>query len=192
MRLAWTHLRLATVFTVLAACSHTVLPLGAAPAWGPDALPTAMEEGSDEAEAEKPEEEHKNAVAVFTGAALRRGDGGAFTLGFDYERRLNDFWGVGPFVDLAFGRRFALVGGVAAYMRPWKIDKAGFGTMTTYCLNSPKFIFPYSENIIVLEVASEKSHQSVKKYCDQTRRDINRKGMTMTNLLSLSILDQLK
>ena len=78
------------------------------------------------------------------------------------------------------------------FLKRTKIDKAGFGTMTTYCLNSPKFIFPYSENIIVLEVASEKSHQSVKKYCDQTRRDINRKGMTMTNLLSLSILDQLK
>jgi len=78
------------------------------------------------------------------------------------------------------------------FLKRTKIDKAGFGNMTTYCLIPPKFIFPYSENIIVLEVASEKSHQSVKKYCDQTRRDINRKGMTMTNLLSLSILDQLK
>ena len=78
------------------------------------------------------------------------------------------------------------------FLKRTKIDKAGFGNMTTYCLTPPKFIFPYSENIIVLEVASEKSHQSVKKYCDQTRRDINRKGMTMTNLLSLSILDQLK
>jgi len=78
------------------------------------------------------------------------------------------------------------------FLKRTKIDKAGFGKMTTYCLIPPKFIFPYSKNIIVLEVASEKSHQSVKKYCDQTRRDINRKGMTMTNLLSLSILDQLK
>jgi hypothetical protein len=78
------------------------------------------------------------------------------------------------------------------FLKRTKIDKAGFGNMTTYCLTPPKFIFPYSENIIILEVASEKSHQSVKKYCDQTRRDINRKGMTMTNLLSLSILDQLK
>ena len=78
------------------------------------------------------------------------------------------------------------------FLKRTKIDKAGFGNMITHCLIPPKFIFPYSENIIVLEVASEKSHQSVKKYCDQTRRDINRKGMTMTNLLSLSILDQLK
>jgi len=73
-----------------------------------------------------------------------------------------------------------------------KIEIAGLGNMNTYCLNTSKFTFPYSENIVVIEVASEKSHQSVKKYCDQTRRDINRKGMTMTNLMSLSILDQLK
>ncbi len=73
-----------------------------------------------------------------------------------------------------------------------KIEVAGLGNMNTFCLNPSKFTFPYSENIIVIEVASEKSHQSVKKYCDQTRRDANRKGMSMTNLLSLSILEQLK
>jgi hypothetical protein len=73
-----------------------------------------------------------------------------------------------------------------------KIEVAGLGKVNTFCLNPPKFTFPYSENIIVIEVTSEKSHQSVKKYCDQTRRDINRKGLTMTNLMSLSILDTLK
>jgi len=73
-----------------------------------------------------------------------------------------------------------------------KIEVAGLGNMNTFCLNTSKFTFPYSENIIVIEVASEKSHQSVKKYCDQTRRDANRKGMSMANLLSLSILEQLK
>ena len=78
------------------------------------------------------------------------------------------------------------------FLKRIKIERAGFGNMITHCLISPKFTFPYSENIVVLEVGSEKSHQSMKKYCDQTRRDINRKGMTMTNLMSLSILDQLK
>ncbi|MCJ8306254.1 MAG: hypothetical protein HRU07_04305 [Nitrosopumilus sp.] len=78
------------------------------------------------------------------------------------------------------------------FLKRIKIGRAGFGNMITHCLISPKFTFPYSENIVVLEVGSEKSHQSMKKYCDQTRRDINRKGLTMTNLISLSILDQLK
>jgi len=73
-----------------------------------------------------------------------------------------------------------------------KIEIAGLGNMNTFCLNPSKFTFPYSENIVVIEVASEKSHQSLKKYCDQTRRDANRKGMVMTNLMSLSILDTLK
>ena len=73
-----------------------------------------------------------------------------------------------------------------------KIEIAGLGNLTTTCSVPSKFTFPYSENIIVIEVASEKSHQSVKKYCDQTQRDVTRKGFTLSNLLSLSILDQLK
>ena len=73
-----------------------------------------------------------------------------------------------------------------------KIEKAGLGNMNTFCLTPSKFTFPYSENIVIIEVSSEKSHQSVKKYCDQTRRDVNRKGLKMTNLMSLSILEQLK
>ena len=73
-----------------------------------------------------------------------------------------------------------------------KIEVAGIGNMSTVCSVPSKFTFPYSENMIVIEVASEKSHQSVKKYCDQTQRDVTRKGFTLSNLLSLSILDQLK
>ena len=66
------------------------------------------------------------------------------------------------------------------------------GKMETFCTVPSRFTFPYSENILVLEVSSEKSHQSVKKYCDQTRKDANRKGLTMTSLVSLSILECLK
>jgi len=73
-----------------------------------------------------------------------------------------------------------------------KIEVAGIGSMNTTCSIPSKFTFPYFANMIVIEVASEKSHQSVKKYCDQTQRDVTRKGFTLSNLLSLSILDQLK
>jgi len=73
-----------------------------------------------------------------------------------------------------------------------KISTGGLGHLTTFCITPSKFTFPYSENIVVIEVASEKGHQSVKKYCDQTKRDITRRGLTMTNLLSLSILEKLK
>ena len=73
-----------------------------------------------------------------------------------------------------------------------KIDSAGYGKMETYCTTPSKFTFPYAESILVIEVSSEKSHQSVKKYCDQTRRTVTRRGLTMSNLLSLSILETLK
>ena len=73
-----------------------------------------------------------------------------------------------------------------------KIEIAGFGDVSTTCSIPSKFTFPYSGNMVTLEVASEKSHQSVKKYCDQTQRDINRRGFTLTSFLSLSILDILK
>jgi hypothetical protein len=73
-----------------------------------------------------------------------------------------------------------------------KIRIGGLGSMSTFCTLPPKFTFPYSENIVIIEVASEKGHQSVKKYCEQTKRDVNRKGLMMTNLLSLSILEKLK
>ena len=56
----------------------------------------------------------------------------------------------------------------------------------------PKFTFPYKDNIVVLEVSSDKSHQSVNQYCERTRRDVSRKGITLTNLVSLSILEKLK
>lgn len=73
-----------------------------------------------------------------------------------------------------------------------KIKSGGIGHMVTFCMLPPKFTFPYSENIVIIEVASEKGHQSVNKYCEQTKRDINRKGLTMTNLISFSILEKLK
>lgn len=73
-----------------------------------------------------------------------------------------------------------------------KIEKAGLGDMVTYCTIPPKFSFPYSRNVVVIEVSSQKSHQSIKKYCEQTRRDANRKGLEMTNMMSLSLLDRLK
>lgn len=73
-----------------------------------------------------------------------------------------------------------------------KVAKAGVGRMDLYCDKKPKFTFPYNDHIVVLEVSSEKGHQSDNKYCERTRRDVGRKGITMTNLVSLSVLEKLK
>jgi len=73
-----------------------------------------------------------------------------------------------------------------------KVRRAGVGHMDVIKNESPKFIFPYDGNIVVLEVSSDKSHQSDNKYCEKTRRDVSRKGITMMNLVSLSVLEKLK
>lgn len=73
-----------------------------------------------------------------------------------------------------------------------KVAKAGLGHMELYCEEKPKFTFPYNDHIVVLEVSSDRGHQSDNKYCERTRRDVARKGITMTNLVSLSVLEKLK
>lgn len=73
-----------------------------------------------------------------------------------------------------------------------KVSRAGLGNLQTISKHPPKFTFPYRDNIVCLEVSSEKSHQSVKKYCEKTRRDVSRRGLTMTNLMGLSLLEKLK
>ena len=73
-----------------------------------------------------------------------------------------------------------------------KVKRAGLGHLETFPENTPKFTFPHSDNIVVLEVSSDKSFQSVNQYCEKTRRQINRKGIVMTNLISFSILEKLK
>jgi hypothetical protein len=73
-----------------------------------------------------------------------------------------------------------------------KVGKAGIGQMDLYSSETPKFTFPYKDHIVVLEVSSDKSHQSVNKYCERTRREVCRKGITMSNFVSLSVLEKLK
>ena len=73
-----------------------------------------------------------------------------------------------------------------------KVGYSGFGHMELFSSIPPKFTFPYSNNIVIIEVSSEKSHQSDNKYCEQTRMEICRKGVVMNNLVSFSILEKLK
>ena len=73
-----------------------------------------------------------------------------------------------------------------------RVRRAGIGHLNLSANQNPKFTFPYSESLVVLEVSGDKSHQSDNKYCEKTRKDIARKGITMTRLVSLSVLDKLK
>ena len=94
---------------------------------------------------------------------------------------------------LEYGDSMADLRDVSTHIaRREKVYRAGFGNMTLLAKESPKFAFPYSDHIVMLEISSDKSHQSDNKYCEQTRRDICRKGIVMNNLVSLSILETMK
>ncbi len=73
-----------------------------------------------------------------------------------------------------------------------KIRQAGFAHMNLFCDDKPKFTFPYTEKLVVLELSDDRSPQSINKYCEKTRQDISRKGVVMNNFVSLSLLEKLK
>jgi len=73
-----------------------------------------------------------------------------------------------------------------------KIRKAGFAHLSLFSHDKPKFTFPHSEKIVVLEVSDERSPQSINQYCQKIRKDISHKGVIMNNFVSLSLLEKLK
>ena len=79
----------------------------------------------------------------------------------------------------------------AIYKRD-RVRKASVMDIKFVATSQMKFIFPYSRNAIVLEVEGENTHQSDQRYCERTRREVARRGIPLTNMVSFSILDKLK
>ena len=73
-----------------------------------------------------------------------------------------------------------------------KIRQAGFAHLNLFCSDKPKFVFPHTDKIVILEVSDERSPQSINQYCEKTRQNISRKGVVMYNFVSLSLLEKLK
>jgi hypothetical protein len=73
-----------------------------------------------------------------------------------------------------------------------RVTKASLAQMQLLAAEQPKFTFPYSKNLVILEVEGESTHQTDQKYCERTRRDVARKGIALNNLVSFSILEKLK
>ena len=73
-----------------------------------------------------------------------------------------------------------------------RVKKASLANIRILTTDQLKFTFPYSKNVIVLEVEGKKTHQSDQKYCERTMRDVARKGISLNNLMSFSILEKLK
>ena len=73
-----------------------------------------------------------------------------------------------------------------------RVRKASLAQMKLLTSEQPRFTFPYSKNLIILEVEGKRTHQTDQKYCERTRRDVARMGILLNNLISLSILEKLK
>jgi len=72
-----------------------------------------------------------------------------------------------------------------------KIRQAGFAHLNLFCSEKPKFVFPHTEKIVVIEVSDDRSPQSINQYCEKVRQNISRKGVVMNNFVSLSLLEKL-
>jgi len=79
-----------------------------------------------------------------------------------------------------------------AIARRERVKKASLAQMKLLVSEQPKFIFPYSKNLLILELEGKKTHQTDQKYCERTRRDVARMGISLNNLVSFSILERLK
>ena len=73
-----------------------------------------------------------------------------------------------------------------------RVKKASLAEMQLLTAEQPRFVFPYSKNLVILEVEGSETHQTDQKYCERTRRDVARKGILLNNLVSFSILEKLK
>jgi len=73
-----------------------------------------------------------------------------------------------------------------------KIRQAGFAHLSLFCSEKPKFVFPHTQKIVVIEVSDDRSPQSINQYCEKTRQNISRKGVVMNNFVSLSLHEKLK
>lgn len=73
-----------------------------------------------------------------------------------------------------------------------RVKKASLAEMQLLTAEQPRFAFPYSKNLVILEVEGFETHQTDQKYCERTRRDVARKGILLNNLVSFSILEKLK
>ncbi len=73
-----------------------------------------------------------------------------------------------------------------------RVRRAECGTLHMSSTETPKFTFPYCDNLVVFEVSSDNTHQSDNKYCEKTRKEVARKGIRLTNLLNLSVIEKIK
>lgn len=124
----------------------------------------------------------------------RRCAGASFVFGVDESLFERETEGERNFVSIyytEYGDTANAMGEIARVVgKSGRVGSAAHAHMGYYCGVPPRLEFPFSDSIMVLEVSG--GHQGVNKYCERTRRDVTRRGITMTSLIGLSMLDTLK
>jgi len=118
-----------------------------------------------------------------------------FVLTIDNELFERDFDNEQSFIStyyLEYNDSEAIADVAGIIVKKDKIRQAGFAHLNLFCSEKPKFVFPHTQKIVVIEVSDDRSPQSINKYCETTRQDISRKGVVMNNFVSLSLLEKLK
>ena len=72
------------------------------------------------------------------------------------------------------------------------VARASRGYLKTVSLRPPRFAFPYRDNIVALEATGHTGHLRLNQYCEKTKAELVRRGITLSRMMSVSVLETLK
>lgn len=72
------------------------------------------------------------------------------------------------------------------------VARASRGFLRTISNTPPRFTFPYQDNIVALEASGSVGHQGLNQYCEKTKTELARHGISLFHMMSMSMLDRLK
>ena len=72
------------------------------------------------------------------------------------------------------------------------VARAERGYLKTITQEPPRFTFPYQDSIVALVASGEKSPQGLNQYCEKTKTEMARHGISLSRMVSVSILERLK
>lgn len=126
----------------------------------------------------------------------RSGDSASFVFGVNENLFERETEGKKNFVWICYTEyvdtKSAMTDIAHVISRKNRIEIASHGDIGYYCNQTKPVNFPFHNQIMIFEVSAAHGHQGMNKYCEQMQREVTRRGITLTNLMGLSILDKLK
>ena len=72
------------------------------------------------------------------------------------------------------------------------VARAERGYLKTVSKIPSRFTFPYQDSIVALVASGEKSPQGLNQYCEKTKTEMARHGITLSRMMSISVLEIFK